>query len=100
MAIAVGAYMLNSVGSGSVTGEFSFGRISVQDSYVAVTQSDFSNCLASSLTGISQGSSSVYGGAFAVLHSPQVSNLKLGLLQPLSPFAELNATGFNLTILI
>ena len=100
MAIAVGAYMLNSVGSGSVTGEFSFGRISVLNFYVAVTQSDFSNCLASSLTGISQGSSSVYGGAFAVLHSPQVSNLKLGLLQPLSPFAELNATGFNLTILI
>jgi hypothetical protein len=42
----------------------------------------------------------VFGGAFALLHSPQVSDLKLGLSQPLPPGAELQLTGFNLTVLI
>jgi hypothetical protein len=104
VAVAVGAYMLNSVGPlgqsrTDINGVF-FDRISVEHSRVAVTQSNFSNCSASSLTDSAQGSSSVYGGAFALLHSPQVSNFKLGLLQPLPPATELKATGFNLTVLI
>jgi hypothetical protein len=99
VAVAVGVYMLNSAGSAS-PGNVQFGRISVQDSHVAVTQSNFSNCSASSQTVNSQGSSSVYGGAFALLHSPQVSDLKLGLSQPLPPGAELQSTGFNLTVVI
>ena len=99
MAVAVGTYILNSAGSAS-TGDVSFGRISVQDSHAAVTQSNFLKCSALSLTDSSQGSSSVYGGALALLHSPQVSYFKLGLLQPLSQDNELKAAGFNLTVLI
>jgi hypothetical protein len=95
----VGAYILNSVGSDS-TGNVSFGRIAVQGSHVAVTQSNFLKCSALSLTDSSQGSSSVYGGAFALLHSPQVSNFRIGLSQPLTPSVEFKAAGFNLTVLI
>jgi hypothetical protein len=99
VAVAVGTYILNSAGSGS-TKSVSFGRISVRDSHVAVTQSIFSNCSVSSLTDSSQGSSSVFGGAFALLHSPQVSDFILGLLQPLPLGAEFQSTGSNLTVLI
>jgi hypothetical protein len=99
VAVAVGTYILNSAGSAS-TRNVSFGRISVRDSRVNVTQSIFSNCSVSSLTDSSQGSSSVFGGAFAVLHSPQVSDFELGLSQPLPLGAELKSTGSNLTVLI
>ena len=98
VAVAVGICMMNLVGAASTNDEFSFGIISVRNSHVAMTQSSFTNCSATSLTGTSQGSSSVYGGAFAVLHSPQVSNFIVGLLQPSMP--GLYATGFNLTVLI
>jgi hypothetical protein len=100
VAVAVGVYMLNSVGSSSLPGVVSFGRISFQDSHIAMAQSNAVNCSASSLTDSSQGSSSVYGGAFAVLHSPQVSSFKQRLLQSLLEGTKFNPTGSNLTVLI
>jgi hypothetical protein len=100
VAVAVGVYMLNSVGATSSFKEFSFGIISFRDSHISMTQSSVTNCSATSLTDSSQGPSSVYGGAFAVLHSPQVSNFVFGLLQPPMPGTELKSTGSNVTVLI
>jgi hypothetical protein len=56
------------------------------------------NCTAASLTDSSLGPSSVFGGAFAILHSPQVSNFRQGLL--LSSVGVLGASGSNVTVLI
>ena len=96
-AVAVGVYMTNSIGQESIE-SVAAGGISVQDSVLVVNRSRFTNCRVASLADSSFGSSSVFGGAFAVLHSPQVSNFRSGLLLP--SYTTLNVTGFNLTVLI
>jgi hypothetical protein len=97
VAVVVGVYMTNSYGPLS-SGYVSSGRISVQDSVVEFSRNRVTNCAAVSVTDTSFGLSSVFGGAFAMLHSPQVSNFKLGLLLP--SVGVLGVSGFNVTALI
>jgi len=77
------------------------GAISVQNSRIFLNTVSFVNCSAVSLTGVSAsgsfGTSSVYGGAFALLHSPQVSEFSDGSLEP--PKVP-TLTGSNLTVII
>jgi hypothetical protein len=75
-----------------------FGKISVQDSVVEFNRNRVENCSAVSLTDISLGSSSVFGGALAIVHSAQVFNLVLGVLLP--SITEPDVAGFNLSVLI
>jgi hypothetical protein len=98
VAVVVGVYMVNSYGPASPDLSFSSGRISVQDSVVECSRIMVANCTAVSLTDSSLGSSSVFGGAFAILHSPQVSNFRQGILLP--SVGVLGASGFNVTVLI
>jgi hypothetical protein len=72
--------------------------MSVQDSIVVVNESNFTNCSATSLTDASLGTSSVSGGAFAILHSAQVSNFRLGVLVPSGTSDDV--MGFNITVLV
>jgi hypothetical protein len=98
VAVVVGVYMFNSYGPASPDLSVSSGRISVQDSVVEFSRNRVTNCTAVSLTDSSLGPSSVFGGAFAILHSPQVSNFRQGLLLP--SVGVLGASGFNVTVLI
>ncbi len=100
VAVVVGVYMTNSYGrlSPDSLGPVSFGRIIVHDSVVELSRNMVTNCTAVSLTDSSLGSSSVFGGAFAVLHSAQVSNFRQGLLLP--SVGVLGTSGFNVTVLI
>ncbi len=97
VAVVVGVCMTNVFGLSS-NGRVDIGRIYVEDSVVAMTQSNFTSCAAESLTDSSLGSSSVFGGAFAIYHLPQVSLFSQGLLEPLKKTPVV--TGFNLTVLI
>ncbi len=107
VAIIVGAFLYNRPAN---VGNYrtSFGATTVQDSRIAVTGSSFVNCEAISCTGgptlsertlgtTSLGTTSVYGGALSVLHSPQVSTFRGTMLWP--PQA-LKLAGFNLTLFI
>jgi hypothetical protein len=95
--VAVGVYIANSIGQSS-SEMVTVGRVSVQDSIVVMNQGNFTNCSAASLTDTSLGTSSVFGGAFVMLHAPQVSNFRLGLLLPSDTLNVV--TGFNLNVLI
>jgi hypothetical protein len=77
-----------------------YGRwtVSVEDSIVAMTQCNFTSCAAESLTQSSFGTSSVFGGAFAIYHLPRVSQFFQGLLKPLEETPAV--IGFSLTALI
>ena len=98
VAVVVGVYIANSIGQASTRKRVSVGRMSVQDSVIVVNQSNFTNCSAASLTDTSLGTSSVFGGAFSILHAPQVSNFRLGVLE--SSDTRNNSTGFDLSVLI
>ncbi len=93
-----GVHIANSIGQASTRKSFSVGMMSVQDSVIVVNQSNFTNCSAASLNDSSLGTSSVFGGAFAVLHLPQVSNFRLGVLE--SSDTRNNATWFNREVLV
>jgi hypothetical protein len=95
--VVVGAHMTNAFGEAG-SGPISFGRISIQDAFVVINQSTFRNCTAMSLTNSSLGTSSVFGGAFAMFHAHQISNFRTGLSIPLNK--PLISTGANLTIVI
>ena len=102
IAVIVGAFLFNSIGLGQTSIRRTFaGDTSVQNSNIILTQSVFSDCLAESTTAGpesgSLGTSSVYGGAFAILHSPQLSEFRNGLLS--SP-SSTNLVGFNFTVII
>ena len=96
----VGAFSFNSIGPRSNIYTI-FGGTSVQNSHFSLMHGLFNNCSADSYTGGaasgSLGSVSVYGGAFAVLQSLQVSEFSEGLL---SPPRSMNLTGFNLTVVM
>ncbi len=96
VAVVVGLYMMNSAGMLS-SGDVSFGNTSITNSLVVFNRSRVTNCTAVSVTDNSLGSSSVFGGAFAILHSPQVSNFLTGVLLP---SVGVRASGFNFTVLI
>jgi hypothetical protein len=96
VAVVAGVFMTRFIGQAS-SGSCSLGRIFFEDSRIIMARSLFTNCAAESLTDSSLGSSSVFGGAFALLHSPQVSNFEIGLLMPTKTPA---VTGFNLTVLV
>jgi hypothetical protein len=97
VAVVVGVYMTNFVGPDSSRGRAVYGEISLQDSIVEFQRNRVTNCMSVSVTDSSLGTSSVFGGALAMLHSPQVSNFELALLQAMIP-ARVN--GFNVTVLI
>ncbi len=97
VAVVVGVYMSNFFGPLS-SGLVSSGGISVHDSVVEFSRNRVTNCTAVSLTDSSLGPSSVFGGAFAVIHSPQVSNFRQGLLLPST--GVLGVSGSNVTVLI
>lgn len=101
MAVVVGAFLFNSNGPISNPPSTSFGVTSLRHSRVALTQVQFSDCFVGSFTtGAASGcfgSSSVYGGAFAMIQSPQVNEFREGLL---SAPRSMNSTGFNMTIII
>jgi hypothetical protein len=99
LSIVVGAFFYNSASFDLV--DQNAGTTSVQDSFVAVMDSSFTNCSALSLSsGPALGTTSVYGGAVAVLHSPQVSIFQKGVSQPFYFLIPLNLTGFNFTFLV
>jgi hypothetical protein len=98
VAVVVGVYMVNSYGPLSPELSVSSGRISVHNSVVEFSRNRVTNCTAVSLTDSSLGPSSVFGGAFAILHSPQVSNFRQGLLLP--SVGVLGVSGFNVTVLL
>lgn len=93
--VAVGVYVINSNGP-RCSGSAALGRVSLQDSHVAVTQSTFKSSSAISLSDCSLGSSNVFGGAVAVVQWFQVSNVSLGLL--MSENVSSNSIGFNTTM--
>lgn len=99
-AIVAGVTLFNSAGDAVAPGT-SFGETSVRDSRVVMTYSQFSDCTADSYTGGptsgSLGTSSVYGGAFAIINWPQVLSYRNRILVMLIPFAF---DGFNLTVVI
>ncbi len=97
VAVVVGVYMMNSFGTVS-SGRVSFGNTSITNSVVVFNRNRVTDCTAVSVTDNSLGSSSVFGGAFAILHSPQVSNFRTGVLQP--SVGVRDANGFNFTVLI
>jgi hypothetical protein len=98
VAVAVGIYITNWIGLAGKETNVSVSQISVRDSVVVVRQSNFTNCSVSSLTDTSLGTSYVAGGALAILHSPQVSNFRLGLMLPSD---KLNiVSGFDIGVLI
>ena len=100
VAIAVGAYIFNSNGvGGSLTS--TIGTTTARSVNITLTQNWFLRCTAVSFIGGSAssnlGSSSAYGGAFALFHSPQVSLFSVGSLLPPRALA---LTGTNATVLI
>ena len=98
IAVVVSVYMRNSISqSRSRAQAVSYGNISFRDSLVVLTRSRLSSCTAESHLHSSLGPSSVFGGAFAILHSPQVMKFRLSLLVP---FFESHACGNNLSILV
>ena len=96
VAVVVGVHMMNSAGTLSLV-DSSFGSTSVTNSVVVFNRSRVTNGTAVSVTDNSLGSSSVFGGAFAILQSPQVSNFMNGVLLP---SVGGRASGFNFTVLI
>lgn len=99
VAVVMGTFMSNSNGPiKSGQKKVTFGKISVQDSVVEFNRNRVENCSAVSLTDISLGSSSAFGGALAIVHSAQVFNLVLGVLLP--SIKEPDVAGFNLSVLI
>ena len=99
IAVIVGAYVFNSFGSVIVTVlETKAQNTSVQDFSIVLSRSTFTGCDASSKTigtaSSSLGSISVYGGALAVLHSPQVSAFTGGSQSPADAVVD---SGFNFT---
>jgi hypothetical protein len=100
VAVVVSVYIRNSIAhmrSGTQTQFVSFGNISFQDSLVVMTRSRLTNCTAESNIDSSFGTSSVYGGALAIIHSPQVSKFRFSLLVP---WFESHASGNNLSVLV
>jgi hypothetical protein len=101
VAIVVGAFLFNSNGPLSDPPKTTFGVTFVQHSHVALIHVHFSDCSVSSFTrgaaSGSLGSSSIYGGAFALIQSLQVNVFREGLL---STQNLINSTGFNLTVII
>lgn len=109
VAVVAGAFVYNRPAS---LGNYrtSFGTTAIQDSRIAVTGSSFVKCEAISFTGgptssphertlgtTSLGTTSVYGGALSVLHSPQVSTFRGTMLWPIQ---ALKLGGFNVTLFI
>ena len=101
VAIVAGAFVYNTgprVLNSKQPSQTSLGATSMQDCRVAVTGSSFTDCEAVSFTGgPALGTASVYGGALSLLHSPQASSFKGGVLQP--PQAP-KLAGFNVTFFI
>jgi hypothetical protein len=97
----VGVSLFNFAGDASYS-EANYGETFVRDSRIVMMYSQFSDCKADSFTGGpssgSLGTSSVYGGAFAIIHSPQVVEYRTRILVMFfSPFAW---GGFNFTVVI
>jgi hypothetical protein len=97
VAVVVGVSMMNAVGPRSSLGTAIFKTVSLQDSGVSLMRCRFTNCSATSMTQSSLGTANVYGGAFAMLHSYQVSNFRVGILDP---SGNMVLDGSNLTVLI
>jgi hypothetical protein len=100
VAIVVGAYIFNSLGPlGSET--TTIGTTSLQNSHISFAENFFAKCSVVSFTGGSEssslGTSSVYGGALAILQSPQVSVFRGGSLMS---SRVIDLTGFNFTVMI
>jgi hypothetical protein len=99
LAIVVGPYVFNSKGPRGLLFATITGITTVRNTRITLNQTWFANCSAISFTGGSSsssvGSSSVYGGAFALLHSPQLSEFVAGSLLP--PRA-LTMTGNNVIV--
>jgi hypothetical protein len=102
VAIVVGTYIFNSKGPRGLRFTTITGTTTVRNTRITLNQNWFANCSAISFTGgissSSTGSSSVYGGAFALLHSPQLSEFVGGSLLP--SFRALILTGTNVTVRI
>jgi hypothetical protein len=100
VSIAVGGFLFNSAGPISPTSS-NAGQTSVQDSHIASIENRFVDSTAESLTddliSISFGASSAFGGAFAILHAPQITELQDGLQVP--PGA-IDLAGFNFTVVV
>jgi hypothetical protein len=100
VAIAIGGFLLNSVGSASSTSS-NAGQVSVQDSHIAAIDNQFVDCAVESLTedptSTSFGASLAFGGAFAILHAPQITDLQNSL--QLLP-AAIDLAGFNVTVVV
>jgi hypothetical protein len=97
VAIVVGSFVYNNPGLlwSYIT---KVGASDVRDSRITFADSLFSNCLAVSHTGGSAfGSTSVYGGALGLLHSPQVSTFSGLTFQRIQAF---ELSGSNLTFFI
>jgi hypothetical protein len=97
IAVVVSVYMTNFIGKLS-RGTILHGRISFKNSQIFMIRSTFMNCAAESLADSSFGTSSVFGGAFALLHRPQVYNFRVGLLLPTN--TNHLVTGSYATVLI
>jgi hypothetical protein len=77
------------------------GQTSVQDSHIASIENRFVDSAAESITvgttSISFGVSSAFGGALAILHAPQITELKNGLI--LLP-GTIDMAAFNFTVFV
>jgi hypothetical protein len=91
VAVVVGSFVFNSAGD-QVRLNTSVGKSSVSSSRILFAKNQFSNCAVTSSTegagSGSLGSSSVYGGALAVIQSPQLALFNNGLFSPESPAAS------------
>lgn len=96
IAVSVGIHLTSSFGDFS-SRMASFGLISDDDSIFVVNNSKFENCTAETSTDRSLGTFSVFGGAFAIIQSPEVSSFRLGVM-----FAseKPRMAGSNLTVQI
>jgi hypothetical protein len=97
----VGGFLYNSAGKSSGISTIA-GQTSVQDSHIASIDNHFVDCAAESttegLTSTSFGASSAFGGAFAVLHAPQITSLQDGL--QVLPDTTIDLAGFNFTVVL
>jgi hypothetical protein len=102
IAVVVGAYIFNAAESSTVSYTTIAGANAIHKSRITMSNVTFSHCSVISLTtgstSGSVGSSSVYGGAFALLHKTHVSEFASGLLSSPQP-PGVNGLGLTVSIL-
>jgi hypothetical protein len=100
IAVVVGPFVFNSVGPRGFLKTI-VGNSSLQNSFFALIQSQFNNCSVKSSTNGPQsgalGTSSVYGGAVAIIQAPQIFRVEDGLSLTQS---ESQSNGANVSMLI